>query len=39
MSDYGLQLRKKQAAKRMYFLTEKQFFSYYKKATKMSGIL
>lgn len=39
MSDYGLQLRKKQAAKRMYFLTEKQFFSYYKKATKMTGIL
>ncbi|MBP8016468.1 30S ribosomal protein S4 [Candidatus Gracilibacteria bacterium] len=39
MSDYSLQLRKKQAAKRMYFLTEKQFYSYYKKALKMSGVL
>jgi small subunit ribosomal protein S4 len=39
MSDFGLQLRKKQAAKRMFGLTEKQFASYYKKALKMQGIL
>lgn len=39
LSDFGLQLRKKQQAKRMYGLTEKQFASYYKKALKMEGIL
>ncbi|MDD3303173.1 MAG: 30S ribosomal protein S4 [Candidatus Gracilibacteria bacterium] len=31
-SEYGVQLRKKQLAKRMFGLSEKQFFSYYKKA-------
>nr|MDD3720640.1 30S ribosomal protein S4 [Candidatus Gracilibacteria bacterium] len=31
-SEYGIQLRKKQLAKRMFGLSEKQFFSYYKKA-------
>jgi len=35
LSDFGLQLRKKQSAKRMFGLTEKQFVSYYKKAMKM----
>ncbi len=39
LSDFGLQLRKKQAAKRMYWLTEKQFASYYKKALKMQWVL
>ena len=39
LSDFGLQLRKKQAAKRIFGLTEKQFASYYKKALKMQGIL
>jgi small subunit ribosomal protein S4 len=38
-SEFGLQLRKKQAAKRMYGLTEKQFSKYYTLATKMSGLL
>ena len=39
MSEFGLQLRKKQAAKRMYGLTEKQFSKYYNLATKMPGVL
>lgn len=39
LSDFGLQLRKKQAAKRMFWLTEKQFASYYKKALKMKWVL
>lgn len=39
MSDFGLQLRKKQAAKRMYGITEKQFSNYYKKALKLNWIL
>jgi len=34
LSEYGIQLRKKQAAKRQYALSEKQFHKYYKKATK-----
>ncbi len=33
-SEYWVQLRKKQLAKRMFWLSEKQFFSYYTKATK-----
>lgn len=33
-SEYGTQLRKKQLAKRMFGLSEKQFVSYYKKAQK-----
>lgn len=37
-SDFGLQLRKKQMAKRMFNLTEKQFASYYKKAVRMQGV-
>jgi len=33
-SEFGIQLRKKQLAKRMFGLSEKQFLSYYKKAQK-----
>lgn len=33
-SEYGVQLRKKQLAKRMFGLSEKQFASYFKKAQK-----
>ena len=33
-SEFGTQLRKKQLAKRMFGLSEKQFFSYYTKAQK-----
>ena len=33
-SEFGTQLRKKQLAKRMFGLSEKQFLSYYKKAQK-----
>jgi len=33
-SEFGVQLRKKQLAKRMFGLSEKQFLSYYKKAQK-----
>jgi small subunit ribosomal protein S4 len=36
-SEYGTQLRKKQTAKRMFGLSEKQFVSYYKKALKSSS--
>lgn len=39
LSDYWVQLRKKQAAKRMFGITEKQFSSYYKKAVKLEWIL
>lgn len=39
LSDFWVQLRKKQAAKRMFGVTEKQFAAYYKKAVKMEGIL
>ena len=38
-SGFGLQLRKKQAAKRMFSLTERQFSNYYKKAVRMKGVL
>lgn len=33
-TEFSLQLRKKQLAKRMFWLSEKQFLSYYKKAIK-----
>ena len=36
-SEYGTQLRKKQLAKRMFWLSEKQFLSYYKKALKSNA--
>lgn len=35
--EFGQQLRKKQLAKRMFWLSEKQFASYYKKAIKLTG--
>ena len=35
-SEFGTQLRKKQTAKRMYWLSEKQFASYFKKAQRSS---
>ena len=37
-SEFGIQLRKKQAAKRMFGVTEKQFALYYKKALKTKGV-
>lgn len=37
-SDYGLQLREKQKARRIYGLMEKQFRNYFKKAVRMSGV-
>lgn len=36
-SEFGGQLRKKQTAKRMFWLSEKQFLSYYKKAIASHG--
>ncbi len=37
LSDYGGQLREKQKVKRMYGLLERQFHSYYQKATAQKG--
>jgi small subunit ribosomal protein S4 len=37
VSEYGTQLRKKQLAKRMFGLSEKQFASYFKKAQKSTA--
>lgn len=37
-SEFGTQLRKKQLAKRMFGLSEKQFVSYFKKAQKSSAV-
>ncbi|PID87456.1 30S ribosomal protein S4 [Candidatus Gracilibacteria bacterium] len=37
LSEFGFQLRKKQLAKRMFGLSEKQFSSYFKKAQKSNG--
>lgn len=37
LSEYGLQLREKQKAKRMYGILEKQFTKYYKTASKKKG--
>jgi len=37
-TEYGLQLREKQQAKRMYGLLETQFHNYFKKADRQSGI-
>ena len=36
-SEYGLQLREKQKARRTYGMLEKQFHSYFTKATNMKG--
>jgi len=38
LSEYGLQLREKQKAKRFYGLLEKQFRRYFEMANRMSGI-
>lgn len=38
MSEYGLQLREKQKAKRIYGILESQFRRYYEKADKLRGI-
>jgi small subunit ribosomal protein S4 len=38
MSNYGLQLREKQKAKRIYGVLESQFRRYYEKADKLRGI-
>ncbi|MBI2600702.1 30S ribosomal protein S4 [Candidatus Daviesbacteria bacterium] len=37
LSEYGLQLREKQKAKRLYGILEKQFAKYYKIASKVKG--
>ena len=37
LSEYGIQLREKQKAKKMYGVLEKQFRNYFKKALKMGG--
>ncbi len=37
LSDYGVQLREKQKAKRLYGLLEKQFSKYYQEASKKKG--
>ncbi|RMD50573.1 30S ribosomal protein S4 [Candidatus Parcubacteria bacterium] len=37
LSVYGMQLREKQKAKRIYGIMERQFRNYFKKATRMSG--
>ncbi len=38
LSEYGVQLRKKQAAKRQFGLSEKQFRRYYDRAIRMQGV-
>ncbi len=38
LSDYGVQLREKQKAKRIYGLLERQFHLYYKKSAKAKGV-
>ena len=38
VAGYGLQLREKQKAKRIYFTLEKQFRNYFKKAVKAKGV-
>ncbi|NLN05220.1 MAG: 30S ribosomal protein S4 [Clostridiaceae bacterium] len=38
MSEYGLQLREKQKARRIYGVLEKQFLNYFEKASKQSGV-
>ena len=38
MSEFGVQLRKKQAAKRQFALSEKQFSRYYKRAVKADEV-
>ena len=38
LSDFGVQLREKQKARRIYGVLEKQFRSYFQKATRMRGV-
>ncbi len=38
VSDYGIQLRAKQRARRIYFLMEKQFRLYFDRASQMAGV-
>ncbi|MDQ5968583.1 MAG: small subunit ribosomal protein [Patescibacteria group bacterium] len=38
LSEFGVQLRKKQAAKRQYAVSEKQFSRYYQKAANTPGV-
>lgn len=38
ISDYGMQLREKQKARRMYWIMEDQFRQYFEEATRMKGI-
>lgn len=38
LSDYGLQLREKQKVKKIYGVMERQFKTYFEKATKMKGV-
>jgi small subunit ribosomal protein S4 len=38
VSDYGIQLRAKQRARRIYFLLESQFRLYFDRAAKMAGV-
>ncbi len=38
VTEYGLQLREKQKAKRIYGLQEKQFHKYYEEAERMKGV-
>ncbi len=37
LSDYGFQLRAKQKIRRMYGISENQFYNYYKKSLKLKG--
>ena len=39
MSEYGIQIAEKQKVKAMYNLLEKQFYRYYDKAKRMSGVV
>ena len=39
MSEYGLQLAEKQKVKALYNLLERQFYRYYDKARRMSGVV
>jgi small subunit ribosomal protein S4 len=38
ISDYGLQLREKQKARRTYGILERQFRNYYRKAARLKGV-
>jgi len=38
ITDYGIQLREKQKVKRLYGLTEKQFYLFFKRANRQKGV-